>query len=296
MSLNIIIYSLHGGKGIVLTVNDRRLTSEEHLLKTGLAAIQKVTEQLLQVSFWSHRPQYGDLRAATTEHANEVTGRHGDFALTNVIDPAIAKATRPLAVRFKFCNLGDAGAKALADSIKASSTLMGVEVSLNPDISEAGYMAIKQAAVASKSPLESLCLITCDGIEERTSRTMLITAGIRALGSKPPAVDDLLVSFVAQLLVHNAHINDSDAERYAALLVERGFDSRAALETLDEDDLRKCGIGKPGHVKLILKAAWSGLFAESSSSAAAKPATATPSDGKKKKRAKLEETVDLDSD
>lgn len=48
-------------------------------------------------------------------------------------------------------------------------------------------------------------------------------------------------------------IRAADAVTYANVLVEDGFDSTEALETMDEADLTGYGI-KKGHARLILKA------------------------------------------
>ena len=64
----------------------------------------------------------------------------GDKVMVNQIGPAIAKATRPLNIYVRFCNLSDVGVKALAHAIQANKTLTGFDFQYNDEY--AGTLSI----------------------------------------------------------------------------------------------------------------------------------------------------------
>ena len=86
--------------------------------------------------------------------AKNKVGTKGDEAIVRVIGPILVSCTQPLKLLFIFCNLSDVGAKALAAAVASCRCLTHLAVCYNPDITSAGYDALRQAVVASPSALQ----------------------------------------------------------------------------------------------------------------------------------------------
>jgi hypothetical protein len=230
--------------------------------------------------------------------AKERIGKKGDEAIVRYIGPALVSCTQPLKLLFIFCNLSDAGAKALAAAVASCNCLTHLAVSCNPGITAAGYSALRKGVVDSSSPLQEVILfdgaqmnekITIDNFQafrrrvkgQESTSAQFRSSGVRppnflvrwlgigALGSaasrafaliKPTPLAASSVATLIQLLM-GLDIDPESAKKYAAALIREGFTTPAKFALVEETDLMNCQVSR-FHVRSILAAKADGTLAK----------------------------------